>query len=86
MPPAQGPGQHIDQGAVPHQLQAATIQVAHRHAADVNQLQAASAVALGVMAVASVALGWIVAGRVLHPLREMTAATRQISADNLTGK
>ena len=31
----------------------------------------------------SVALGWLVAGRVLRPLRTMTAATRRISEDNL---
>lgn len=42
-----------------------------------------SLVALGVMAVVSVALGWGVAGRVLRPLREMTAATRRFSADSL---
>jgi signal transduction histidine kinase len=33
--------------------------------------------------VISVALGWIMAGRVLRPLRQMTAATRRISADSL---
>ena len=35
------------------------------------------------MAIASVALGWLVAGRVLRPLREMTAAARAISEDSL---
>jgi two-component system sensor histidine kinase VanS len=35
------------------------------------------------MAVVSIALGWLVAGRVLRPLRTMTAATRQISEHNL---
>jgi signal transduction histidine kinase len=33
--------------------------------------------------VVSVVAGWVVAGRVLRPLREMTATTRRISADNL---
>ena len=42
-----------------------------------------SAIALGVMAVVSVAAGWVVAGRVLRPLRVMTATTRRISADSL---
>jgi signal transduction histidine kinase len=42
-----------------------------------------SAVALGIMTVLSVLLGWIIAGRVLRPLREMTAATQRISADSL---
>ena len=35
------------------------------------------------MTVVSVALGWLVAGRVLRPLRAMTATTRQISERNL---
>jgi signal transduction histidine kinase len=42
-----------------------------------------SAIGLGVMTVASVALGWGVAGRALRPVRQMTAATRRISEDNL---
>jgi signal transduction histidine kinase len=40
-------------------------------------------IALGEMTVVSVAVGWVVAGRVLRPLRAMTATTRRISADNL---
>src|SRR3954453_10727507 len=42
-----------------------------------------SLVALAVMAAASVAVGWLAAGRILRPLRAMTAATRRISADSL---
>jgi nitrate/nitrite-specific signal transduction histidine kinase len=42
-----------------------------------------SGAALAAMALASVALGWLVAGRVLSPLRTMTATTRRISQDNL---
>jgi len=42
-----------------------------------------SVVALGIMVVISVLAGWLVANRVLRPLRTMTAATRRISADNL---
>jgi signal transduction histidine kinase len=40
-------------------------------------------IVLGVMAAASVALGWLVAGRILRPLRAITAATRQICEDDL---
>ncbi len=58
-------------------------EAARQHAAAVNQLLASSAAALGAMTVVSVVLGWAVAGRVLRPLRAMTAATRQISEDNL---
>ncbi|MFI6601910.1 sensor histidine kinase [Nonomuraea sp. NPDC050536] len=51
--------------------------------ADLNRLLAGSAIALGVMACASVALGWVMAGRVLRPLAGMTATVRRISADRL---
>jgi two-component system sensor histidine kinase VanS len=40
-------------------------------------------IALAIMTVASIALGWLVAGRVLRPLRTITATTRQISEHNL---
>jgi signal transduction histidine kinase len=43
-----------------------------------------AAIALGIMAAASVVLGWIVAGRVLRPVRTMSAAARRISAGNLS--
>lgn len=42
-----------------------------------------SGIALAILTVVSVALGWLVAGRVLRPLRNMTATTRQISERNL---
>jgi signal transduction histidine kinase len=60
--------------------------LAAEHAAALNQLLAESAIALGVMAVVSAALGWLMAGRVLRPLRAMTAAARAISADDLSGR
>ena len=48
-----------------------------------HQLLVGSAIALGIMTVASAVLGWIIAGRVLRPLRAITAATQRISADSL---
>jgi signal transduction histidine kinase len=42
-----------------------------------------SAVALGIMALVSMLVGWVIAGRVLAPLRAITSATRQISDANL---
>jgi signal transduction histidine kinase len=54
-----------------------------QHAADLHHLLIWSAIALAIMAVISIALGWLVAGRVLGPLRAMTATTRQISERNL---
>lgn len=54
-----------------------------QHAADLHHLLIWSAIAMAIMAVISIALGWLVAGRVLSPLRAMTATTRQISERNL---
>ena len=53
------------------------------HSGVSHGLLVGSVIALGIMTVVSVVLGWIVAGRVLRPLRQMTAATRRISADSL---
>jgi len=54
-----------------------------QQAAAMNRLLVYSGVALAIMAVASAGLGWIMAGRVLRPLRAITHATRQISATSL---
>jgi hypothetical protein len=54
-----------------------------QHSADLHTLLVWFAAALGVMAVASVLLGWLMAGRVLRPLRQITATARHISEDNL---
>jgi hypothetical protein len=48
-----------------------------------DQLLIESGVALGIMAVASVGLGWLMAGRALSPLRMITATARRISARSL---
>jgi signal transduction histidine kinase len=42
-----------------------------------------SVIALAAMALTAIWLGWLMAGRVLRPLRMMTAATRRISEANL---
>ncbi len=55
----------------------------HQRAADMHQLLASSGIALLVTAVLSVSVGWLVAGRVLRPLRTMTAAAQRISEQNL---
>lgn len=54
-----------------------------QHSLDLHRQLVASFVALGVMTVVSAALGWLVAGRVLAPIRTMTLAARRISEDNL---
>ncbi|MDP9072201.1 MAG: ATP-binding protein [Actinomycetota bacterium] len=51
--------------------------------ATLHQLVVRSAQALGLMAVASVGLGWVVAGRVLQPLHAITAAAKRLSEENL---
>ena len=51
--------------------------------ADLHQLIVESAIALAIMAILSALLGWVVAGRVLAPLRTITATTQQISEANL---
>ena len=48
-----------------------------------DQLLIESGIALGIMAVASVGLGWLMAGGVLSPLRTITATARRISARSL---
>jgi len=51
--------------------------------ADLQVLAIVSLIALAVMAVVSMGLGWLIAGRVLRPLRTITTAARDISATNL---
>jgi signal transduction histidine kinase len=50
---------------------------------ELHHLLIYSGVALAIMAVLSLALGWLIAGRVLRPLRTITSAAREISATNL---
>jgi two-component system sensor histidine kinase VanS len=55
----------------------------HRSTDALHQGLFRSVVVLAIMTVVSIAFGWLVAGRVLRPLRTMTATTRQISERNL---
>jgi signal transduction histidine kinase len=57
--------------------------MAEQRAAVVRQLLVQSGVALGIMLVVSLGLGWMVAGRVLGRLRTITGAAREISATDL---
>lgn len=62
-------------------------QLAHtlrlQHALDLHTLLIQSSIALAVMAGLAFALGWLVAGRVLRPVRVITATARRISAAHL---
>jgi signal transduction histidine kinase len=63
------------------QARAAVLQA---HATLLSELWSRSAVALAVMTVLSIASGWFIAGRVLRPVRAITAAAKQISAASLS--
>jgi signal transduction histidine kinase len=64
----------------PSRASSAVSQIHHSY---LHQLLVESGIALAIMAVVSIWLGWLVAGRVLRPLRTMTATTRRISQENL---
>jgi signal transduction histidine kinase len=53
------------------------------HSINSHGLPAAVAVVLGLTAIASLLLGWLLAGRILRPLRKITTAARSISEDDL---
>jgi signal transduction histidine kinase len=82
---ARPPGQHAGQASArfPASARQAQLILVHAHATALRGLLVESLIALGLMAVTSVALGWLVAGRALRPVRAMTATARAISADNL---
>jgi signal transduction histidine kinase len=63
-----------------HQLAA---QAGSSQSAFSRDLLLASVVALGFMTIGSLLMGWVLAGRALRPVRQMTAAAQQISAHNL---
>jgi signal transduction histidine kinase len=67
----------------PAQGQQLQAQAAHQHATEMHHLLVSSGIALAIATVLSVVLGWLIAGRVLRPLRTMTAATQRISDHNL---
>jgi len=66
-----------------HLLKGITSGVTLQRSADVARLLETSWVLLAVTAIVSALLGWLAAGRVLRPLRQMTDTARTISAGNL---
>ena len=75
--PPSGPGQMI---ACQDGIQAEQAGLRHD---TLDGLLIESGIALGIMAVVSVGVGWLMAGRVLSPLRTITAAARRVSARSL---
>jgi signal transduction histidine kinase len=66
-----------------HQLaQVGSVQAAQR-AADSHQLLVNSGVALAIVAVLALLAGWLVAGRMLQPIRTITRTARRISSTSL---
>lgn len=57
--------------------------IAIQRALELHVLLVRSGLALVIMAAVSICLGWVMAGRVLRPLRVITATARQISEENL---
>jgi two-component system sensor histidine kinase VanS len=68
---------------VAHQVSRMYVAAFERDAHGLHQGLIQSGIALALMTAVSIAFGWLVAGRVLRPLRTMTATTRQISERNL---
>jgi signal transduction histidine kinase len=74
---APGIGCHVSSAS---ERQAAALQA---HSAALHAVLTRSGLALAIMTVLSVALGWFIAGRALGPLRSITSAAREISAASL---
>jgi signal transduction histidine kinase len=74
------PGLGPQQQAAAAAAQAQAIQL---RGAALHSLLVTSGIALAVMTVISVGLGWLVAGRILRPLRMVTSAARRVSATSL---
>jgi signal transduction histidine kinase len=71
------------ENGAPLDPQTLAAQAQARSSAALHQLLIQSGVALAIMAVISICLGWLIAGRALRPLRAITSAAREISASDL---
>ncbi|TDE48426.1 HAMP domain-containing histidine kinase [Nonomuraea mesophila] len=69
-----------DAGAIRERIVEA---LAQQRAEALSELLTQSVLALALVSVVATALGWVMAGRVLGPLREITAAARRLSTHNL---
>ncbi|HEY8043044.1 MAG TPA: HAMP domain-containing sensor histidine kinase [Streptosporangiaceae bacterium] len=70
-------------GQLPLSPFAVQAQAGQQRSVALEDLLVQSGIALAVMTVLSIGLGWVVAGRVLRPLRTITAAAQHTSASNL---
>ncbi len=75
-------GQHQLADAAHQLAQVGPVQAAQR-AADSHQLLVNSAIALAIVAVLALLAGWLIAGRMLLPIRTITRTARRISSTSL---
>jgi signal transduction histidine kinase len=75
-------GQHQLAQAVQQLARAGTVQAAQR-AADSHQLLVNSGIALAIVAMLALLAAWLVAGRMLRPIRTITRTARRISSTSL---
>ena len=80
--PAPAPGQMILSNGQPLEDVLARFEAELREKT-LHELVVQSSLALALMALASVGVGWILAGRVLRPIQDMTATARRLSDTNL---
>ncbi|MGP4087825.1 sensor histidine kinase [Streptomyces sp. KR55] len=79
----QEPGGNPDEPALNRGITDIEYLVSQQHEAELRALLTESGIALGVMTGVSVALGWVMAGRVLRPVSEMADKARRLSEHNL---
>ncbi len=60
--------------------------LASQRAGELSQLLTDIGIALAIMTIVSIVTGWLMAGRVLRPLRRITAAARYVSASSLNAR
>ncbi|MFC6022997.1 sensor histidine kinase [Plantactinospora solaniradicis] len=75
------PGAVMDEKLKAHELRLATMTQLRNET--LLNTAGTSAIALAITAVLGLGVSWVVAGRMLRPLRTLTAATRRISQDRL---
>jgi signal transduction histidine kinase len=80
LPPGGPPLTLAQAQAQAHKLQALARQ---QHSDELHELLVDLGIALAIMAIVSMGLGWFIAGRVLRPLQTITKAARAISAKSL---
>jgi signal transduction histidine kinase len=71
------------QAALRNVTSQANASIAEVQGSQLTTLLTESAIALGIMALASIGLGWLMAGRALRPVRTMSTRARGISEHNL---